>query len=62
MKLNGGDNRIIFITTVTNILTIKKYSIKYPHRSDSIYSPDLKLLSNPFHTYANIDNDPSGKM
>lgn len=61
MKLDGKNNRIIFIAFVTNILSIKNYAIKYPDRSDSIYSQDLKLRPNPFHTKDNVNTDLNGK-
>ena len=60
MKL-GKEKRIIFIAVVTTIISMRDFAIKYSHRTDSIYSPELELLPNPFHECGHIKTDLSGK-
>jgi len=48
MKI-GKEKRIIFISIITNIITMKEYADKHSKRPDSIYSSDMKLLPNLFH-------------
>ena len=60
MKI-GNEKRIIFITIITNIVSMREYALTYSDRSDSIYSPELELLPNPFHECGNSQTDLSGK-
>jgi len=52
-------NKIIFIATITKMVTMKEYGDS--PRSDSIYTSDLKMKPNPFHDCSNYDRDISGK-
>ena len=49
------------ITIITNIVSMREYALTYSDRSDSIYSPELELLPNPFHECGNSQTDLSGK-
>jgi hypothetical protein len=60
MKL-GKKKRIIFIAVVTDIVSMREYAINYSLRMDSIYSPELDLLPNPFHNCGHRETDLSGK-
>ena len=55
----GKKKKIIFIATITKMVTMKEYS-KYS-RSDSIYTSKLKMRPNPFHNCTNREKDISGK-
>jgi hypothetical protein len=55
----GKKKKIIFIATITKMVTMEEYGDS--HRSDSIYTSDLKLKPNPFHDCTNYKRDISGK-
>jgi hypothetical protein len=55
----GKKKKIIFIATITKMVTMEEYGDS--PRSDSIYTSDLKLKPNPFHDCTNYKRDVSGK-
>lgn len=55
----GKKKKIIFIATITKMVTMEDYGDST--RSDSIYTSDLKLKPNPFHDCSNYKNDIKGK-
>tara|TARA_R110002074_G_scaffold6198_1_gene28919 strand:+ start:242 stop:673 length:432 start_codon:yes stop_codon:yes gene_type:complete len=55
----GKKKRIIFIATITKIVTMKEYGDS--PRSDSIYTSEFEMKPNPFHGCANYERDMSGK-
>jgi len=59
----GKEKRIMFIAKITKNITMEKYGEdKYSHRSDSIFTPELKMKKNDFHNVKeHRDRDISGK-
>tara|TARA_B110000008_G_scaffold261317_1_gene282609 strand:- start:47 stop:637 length:591 start_codon:yes stop_codon:yes gene_type:complete len=55
----GKKKKIIFIATITKMVTMEEYGDS--PRTDSIYTSDLKLKPNPFHDCTNYKRDISGK-
>tara|TARA_R110002012_G_scaffold312340_1_gene522974 strand:+ start:157 stop:744 length:588 start_codon:yes stop_codon:yes gene_type:complete len=55
----GKKKKIIFIATITKMVTMEEYG--HSTRSDSIYTSDLKLKPNPYHDCSNYKKDISGK-
>ena len=59
----GKNKRIMFISKITKIITMKKYGEdEYNNRSDSIFTSELKMKKNDFHNVKDDrDRDISGK-
>lgn len=58
---NCEERRIVYIAKITKVLSMKEYAVVYPKRKDSIYTEELKMRENPYHTEINIKNDLSGE-